>query len=154
MIQPHITDLNNIDYDDCLFCLDGCLFYYNYTLSVNNNSNNNICECEHYLPKEPKAKMKKRPGFSLVHFKTRSLLANIDKIEMCLEELDWLIDVIDVSETWIKESVSSYTMLESFKMYHTHRQNKKGGCVAIYLKNNLDFNIIDVLSTNIEDVLL
>ena len=38
-------------------------------------------------------------------------------------------------------------------MCHTHRQNKKGVDVAIYVKNNLDFNKIDVLSTNIEDVM-
>ena len=30
---------------------------------------------------------------------------------MCLEELDWLFDVFVVSEEWIKDSVSSYTML-------------------------------------------
>ena len=98
--------------------------------------------------------MKKRPGFSVVHLNSRSLLAIIDKIEMCLEELDWLFDVITVPETWIKESVSSYTMLENYRMCHTHRQNKKGGGVAIYIKNNLDLNKIDVLSTSIEDVIM
>ena len=30
--------------------------------------------------------MKKRPGFSVVHLNSRSLLANIDKIEMCVEK--------------------------------------------------------------------
>ena len=60
-----------------------------------------------------------------MHLNSRSLLANIDKIEMCLEELDWLFDVIVVSETWVKESVSSYTMLEKYQMCHTHRLNKK-----------------------------
>ena len=38
-------------------------------------------------------------------------------------------------------------------MCHTHRQDKKGGGVAIYIKNNLDVNKIDVLSTSIEDVM-
>ena len=39
-------------------------------------------------------------------------------------------------------------------MCHTHRQNKQGWGVAIYIKTyNLDFNKIDVLSTNIEDVM-
>ena len=52
---------------------------------------------------------------------------------MCLEELDWLFDVIAVSDTWTKESVSSYTMLENYQMCHTLRQNKKGGGVAIYI---------------------
>ena len=44
-------------------------------------------------------------------------------------------------------------MLENYQMCHTHRQNKKGGGVAIYIKNNLDFNNIDVHSTNIKDVI-
>ena len=46
---------------------------------MNNNSNNDICE--YYLPKELMAKMKKRPGFSVVQ---KSVPANIDKIEMGL----------------------------------------------------------------------
>ena len=105
--------------------MNDCLYDYYYELSVNNNCNNDICECEYYLPKELMAKMKKRPGFSVLHINTRSLLANIDKIEVCLEELDWLFGVIVVSETWIKESVRSYTMLYDCQMCHTHRQNKK-----------------------------
>ena len=56
---------------------------------------------------------------------SRSVLANIDKIENFLEELDHLFVVFAVPEAWIKESVSSYTMLENYQMCHTHRQNKK-----------------------------
>ena len=50
--QAHITDLNNIDCDECLFSLNDCLYDYDYKLSVNNNCNNDICECEYYLPRE------------------------------------------------------------------------------------------------------
>ena len=80
-------------------------------------------------------------------------MANIDQIEMCFEQLDWLFDVIAVPETWVKENVMSYYLLENYKMCHTHRQNKQGGVVAIYIRNNLDFNKIDILRTNIEDVM-
>ena len=153
VIQPHITEINNIDYNECFFSLNDCLYDYNYKLSVNNNCNNDICECAYYLPEKLKAKMKNMPGFSVVHLNSRSLLANIDKIEMCLEELEWLFDVITVPETWIKESVSSYTMLENYQMCHTHRQDKNGGGVSIYIMNKLDFNKIYVLSTNIKDVM-
>ena len=95
------------------------------------------------------------PGFSAVHINSRRLLANIDKIKMCLEKFDWLFDVIAMSETWIKENVRSYTMLENYQMCHAHRQNKIGGGVAIYIyvKNYLDFYKIDALSTNIEYVM-
>ena len=59
-----------------------------------------------------------------------------------------------MSVTWIKENgLRSYTMLENYQMCLTHRQNKQGGGVAIYIKNNFDFSKIDVLSTNIEDVM-
>ena len=47
LIQAHITDINNIDCNECLFSLNDCL--YDYKLSVNNNCNNDICE--YYLPK-------------------------------------------------------------------------------------------------------
>ena len=90
VFQAHITDLNNIDYNEFLFSLNDCLYDYNYKLSVNNNCNNDICECEYYLPKELIAKMEKRPGYSIVHLNSRSVLANIDKIEMCFEELDFI----------------------------------------------------------------
>ena len=56
LIQAHITDLNNIDCDECLFSLNDCLYDYDYKLSVNNNCNNDICE--YYLKKELMAKMK------------------------------------------------------------------------------------------------
>ena len=69
-------------------------------------------------------------------------------MEMCFEQLDWLFDIIAVPETWANENVRSYTMLDNYQMCHTHRQNKQGGCVAIYIKNNLDFNKIDVLCIN------
>ena len=97
--------------------------------------------------------MKKKLEFSVVHVKSRCLLANIDNIEMCHEEFDWLFDAIAVSETWIKESVRSYTMSENYQICHTHRQNKEGEVGAIYIKNNLDFIKINILSTNIEDVM-
>ena len=44
-------------------------------------------------------------------------------------------------------------MLENYQMCHTHRQGKELGGVAIYIKNNKKFNKIDVLCTNIEDVM-
>ena len=49
-----------------------------------------------------------------MHLNSRSLLANIDKIEMCRGELDWLFDVIVVCETWIKIDASSYSVLENY----------------------------------------
>ena len=52
---------------------------------------------------------------------SRSVLANIYKIEIFLEELDYLFVVFAVPEAWIKENVSSYTMIENYQMCHTHR---------------------------------
>ena len=45
--------------------MNDCLYDYNYKLSVNNNCNNDICECEYYLPKEVRAKMKRGEDFIL-----------------------------------------------------------------------------------------
>ena len=49
---------------------------------------NDICGRTYYLPLELKAKMKRRPGFSVVHIHSRGLMATIDKIEMSFEQLD------------------------------------------------------------------
>ena len=63
--QTHITDLNNIDYNEHLFSIDNCL--YNYKLSMYSNYNNDICECAYYLPEELRAKIKRSPGIYVVH---------------------------------------------------------------------------------------
>ena len=65
MSQTHITDLNNIDYNEHLFSMNYYPYDYNYKLNVNNNYNNDICECEYYLPEELMAKMKRGLDFLL-----------------------------------------------------------------------------------------
>ena len=66
-----ITDLNNINYDENFFSMNYCL--YDYKLNVNNNYND-ICECAYYPPDELEGKVKQRPGFSVVHIDSRSLI--------------------------------------------------------------------------------
>ena len=38
--QTHMTDLNNIDYNEHLFSMNYCLYDYNYKLNMHNNYNN------------------------------------------------------------------------------------------------------------------
>ena len=135
--QTYKSDVNNIEHTENSFSVNSCSYEYNQKLNMINMYCNDICECAYYLSQEFKAQMKRKPGFSVVRINSRGLMANIDKIEMCFEQLDRLFDVITVPETWAKENARSYTTLSNYQMRHIHRQNKQGGGVAIYIKNNL-----------------
>ena len=75
--EYEVCDIN-IDYNGHLFSMNDCIYDYNYKLNVNNN--NDICECAYYLPEELKAKIKKRPEFSVVYINWRRLLDNMKYI--------------------------------------------------------------------------
>ena len=65
--QTYNTDFNIIEHKENLFSMNGCSYEYNYKLNIINMYNNDICECAYYLPEELKAKMKRKPEFSVVH---------------------------------------------------------------------------------------
>ena len=63
-------------------------------------------------------------------------------------------DIIYLGETWLNASDNlDLFQLFGYKMVHIYRTKKKGGDVAIYISNNINFMVLDELCYNLDNVL-
>lgn len=60
------------------------------------------------------------------------------------------VDVIAISETWIQNSINEFA-LDGYKLFHTPRNNKRGGGVAIYIKELLCARVLINSSFSLEN---
>ncbi len=60
--------------------------------------------------------------------------------------------VIAVSETWLKEKEADVE-LEGYELFTVNRVNKKGGGVALYVSSDFKCNIVDGMSTSIDNIM-
>ena len=128
----HNFDLNN-DFDDFDSAIDSGSNFYN---SVN-------IDCQYYTMNKFNDSNFNNRGISLVHFNARSLKCNFNSICDCINNLNYSFDVIAISETWIDDSFDvNYINIDGYNLYHINRNYKKGGGVALYVKNNLKCKLI------------
>ena len=76
-----------------------------------------------------------------------------NKIKILLDNLEFVFDVIALRETRINENNGNIFSLDGYYFCHMNRINKKGGRVALYINNRIQYQIIDNLSTNIDNCL-
>ena len=79
--------------------------------------------------------------FSICHMNIRSLKANLASFETCLENVDIPFTVIGISETWLRDCNCDLYNIMGYNLIETHRHNKMGGGVGIFLKSNISFQI-------------
>ena len=75
-------------------------------------------------------------ALSIVHHNIRSLTKNYDGFMVDLEMLDLTFDVICLSETWMKGNALDI-YFPNYVPFHQMRCSRRGGGVAIYVKNSL-----------------
>ncbi|KAJ8031441.1 hypothetical protein HOLleu_24631 [Holothuria leucospilota] len=110
--------------------------------------------CEYYSDDQFKQKFDSEKGLSIIHFNCRSLYANFSSLETYLNELNLKFDIIAISETWLNlDSNTALYELDGYDMFHVDRSNRRGGGVAVYVKNSLAYKVIDKMCTEINDVL-
>ena len=63
-------------------------------------------------------------GISIIHINCRSLYANFEKLKILLDNLDFVFDVIALTETWINEDNANIFSLDGYDFCHTNRTNK------------------------------
>lgn len=97
--------------------------------------------------------MKLDNNFSLVHFNCRSLYTNLDKIIDYLNTLKSQFDVIAFSETWLNADKGYDLGIEGYSLYHVDRPGKRGGGVAVFVKETYRTTIIERMSVAIEGLL-
>ena len=63
------------------------------------------------------------------------LTKNFDKVKGTLNELKTAFDVIALTGTWLNTgNMNDYT-IEGYESYHSVRENRGGGGVALYINN-------------------
>ena len=93
-------------------------------------------------------------NLSLIHFNSRSLNKNIDSITDYLKTLDHKFPLIAFSETWLNDnnSLPALNNIDGYRIAsHSHRKFKRGGGVALYVSNDLNFQIRDDLNLKISE---
>ena len=76
------------------------------------------------------------PGVYFINLNVRNLYCNPRQHECYLKFLDYTFDVIAVSETWMSHHFNNFN-IHGYDAYHIVRDNKKGGGVACYVKQEL-----------------
>lgn len=92
--------------------------------------------------------------FRIFHQNTRSLQSKLNHIEVLIDSLN--PDLLLITEHWSNDNVLEcvkfknglYTLASSFS-----RNNKKGGGAAIFIKNNITFQVLDFSKFCVEGLL-
>ena len=85
---------------------------------------------------------KQHSGLNMVHFNARSLNdVKLNYVRYIFEASS--VDIICASETWFSQGILDASVgLKNYTIYRNDRDNRKGGGVAIYCKNNLNAKIL------------
>ena len=160
---------NDVDHDEffdlhynvnVLYLLDESrLELIKYDYHENNESDNNIdpdntfniiFNCKYYTEYNFIQEFNKLHNFSIIHFNCRSL----SDINTCLHGLSQNFDIIALSETWFSSNDNlNIFSLSGYQFCHKDREDPRGGGVAIYVKNCIEFDVIQSLSCAVDNLL-
>ena len=87
--------------------------------------------------------------YKAVHLNIRSLPSNFDKLNLLVNnfsENKCELDFIFICETFLSDLNSSLFNINGYKKVEKHRQNSRGGGVALYVNDKYDFKIREDLS--------
>ena len=132
-------------------------FDYEDDIDPDNNFYNSInVQCHYYTDEKfMKSKFVKsnEKGLSIIHFNGRSLKANLDKIVTYLKLLRYNFDIIAISETGVKDELTTDFDINGYNVKHITRKNTKSGGVSMYIKQELDYKVLHNMTIDIENVM-
>lgn len=111
-----------------------------------------IRNCFYYTEPQFKEKFNLENGISIVHFNSRSLYANFDKIRDYLQHNTMHFNIVAISESWLSHDKGIHFELESYQLHFVNRVNKRGGGVAMFVDNRLKYMIVESMTTVIDDI--
>ena len=95
-----------------------------------------ICPNELFIPPKLREIMKLR-GLKFVHQNIQSLSDKIDQLRLLLQGLHFGIQLITLSETWLKSDKSDSELeIAGYRLFRKDRKGKHGG-VAVYVRDDL-----------------
>ena len=95
-------------------------------------------------------KSNKKEDLTLMHFNTRSLIKNKDKIESLLFEISSLPDLIAITETKLNSFTAHLASIEHYNFSYVNSMSNAGG-VGIYIKKDLKYNVRTDIKIDYDD---
>jgi hypothetical protein len=81
--------------------------------------------------------------FSVLQINSRSLHKNFDRVKCLLSNFTILPTAITIVETWLNNCQELYYSIPGYNLISAPRLLKRGGGVAIYVKNGLSYHVRD-----------
>jgi hypothetical protein len=99
--------------------------------------------CQYYSPNDVSQPSMSHNNFVILHINARSIPKNFNKLKLLISEIQVLPIVICVTESWLTDSnFNSYT-LPGYTLEACNRQDKLGGGVCNYIRNDIAYVHID-----------
>ena len=89
--------------------------------------------------------------FSLIHYNARSLRRNFDSINNDLTLLKYSFSVIGITETWMTDNNSLFS-LDGYTLYSSNRLSGRGGGVALFVRDHLTVSILENIAFHTQGV--
>ena len=137
-------ELNDSDHQYGNDCLDPDLHYFS---SYNQYISGYNYFVESSFNSETSKSLNKKHNFSLCHLNIRSIRKNVGSLEFTLENLQHEFSLIGITETWLKDDDCDLFAIQGYNVVEKHRQNRFGGGVALFIKDNIECTIRSELST-------
>ena len=80
---------------------------------------------------------------------TRSLMHILDLITNVIEQLDFHLTFVAISETWLSSYDRSLVNVESYKFYSRERIEDNHGGVGVFIEQNLCVKVTNVTHKNV-----
>ncbi len=109
-----------------------------------------LSNCKYYLPSE--INIPDHNNLKLLHGNVRSLRNKFDNFVTFLTSINCKFDIIGVSETWLVDDIMELYGLPDYNIAYSNRADKRGGGIAFYINNKLQFKERDDLSINNNDL--
>jgi len=144
---PRLSILNNIDLVDDRD-IDTDFNYYN----------ERDLDSKYYLPSNVKSLSElQNPSnqFIILHLNARSLLKKLNLLEVLIKAFNVNIDIIAVTETWETSSNEHVINISGYNKYSKYRGSEmKGGGVALFIKNTLEYSAINIETQTFESIFI
>ena len=129
---------------------------FDNNIDPDNNLYNDIeTKCNYYTDNQFDTNMQDIGllGLSIIHFNARSLNANFVKMYDYLNGLSLNFDIIAISETWIQSDSITEFQINGYELFSVRRKTKGGGGVVLYVKQDIQCQLLTEKSVSIEGIL-
>ena len=108
--------------------------------------------CDYYNDLSFNENFHRHDNLSLFHVNIRSLPRNFDHLKIHLNELKHSFTIIAISENWLTNINREIYHLKGYSHKNTIREQRTGGGVSLFIKNDINFQVRDNININLPDV--